>query len=175
MFSSIAALPLALLVAPGAAQSWSEIAPGVQYAQWTNGDPNQISALQVDLCRSGVRVRATASEDRGQTTSSWGSSEGLVAAVNGGFFISSYAPDQGRAAGFGAEWYDSTDTTARGFLAFGEHQMEHSLSGTTASLGSWVEEAVNGDATLVYEGAVIDCGGCGSGRNPRTAAGWSSA
>ena len=161
-----------VLLSLAAAQSFSSIGSGVEYAQWTDGTPNRMSALRVNLCHPGLEVRATTSEERGQKTSTWASAVGATAATNGGFFSTGYAPDQGRAMGSGVEWPDSTDTVYRGWIAFGEHQLQHAGSGATASLPSWAEEAVNGDATLVSSGSAVDCGGCGGGRAPRTAIGW---
>ncbi len=154
-------------------QSYTPIGSGVEYARWSDGS-SWISATKIDLCTPGVRIRATADAERKQKTSAWASSVGAVAAVNGGFFsYSTYGPDQGRAAGNGSEWPDSTDTIYRGAFVFGEHTLQHWGSGSTAAFPSWGEEAVNGDATLVLDGNAVDCGGCGSGRAPRTAIGYS--
>jgi hypothetical protein len=163
-----------LLLNAALAQSWTSVGYGVDYAQWSTSDPNRISALRVNLCHPGLDVRATASGERGQKTSAWAGAVGVTAAVNGGFFVGGYAPDQGAAAGNGVAWSDSNDTAVRGWLAFGEHTLHHSVAGAVEQLPSWAEEAVNGDATLVFDGAAVDCGGCGGGRNPRTAVGYSN-
>ncbi|MFT5584208.1 MAG: MYXO-CTERM domain-containing protein [Cognaticolwellia sp.] len=161
-----------LLSTLASAQSYSTLSPGVDYARWSDGT-SWISATRIHLCSPGIRMRATASDDRGQKTSSWASSEGAVAAVNGGFFKSGYAPDYGRAAGYGAEWPESAYSGYRSAIVFGEHAIEHFPAPSTTTFPSWGEEAVNGDATLVLWGEAVDCGGCGSGRAPRTAVGYS--
>ena len=148
-----------LMLGLASAQSWTDLGWGVEYAQWTTGDPNRITALRVNLCHPGLSVRATTSDERGQRTSSWASPLGLTAAVNGGFFASGYKPDQGVAAGNGVEWPDSADSGVRGWWAFGEHQQKHSSAGAVEGLPSWAEQAINGDATLVSNGGALNCGG----------------
>lgn len=155
------------------AQTFVPVAHGVEFMQRTDPGPRRISALRVNLCAAGVRMRATASGERGARTSSWASGAGVVAAVNGGFFLSGARPDAGVAAGGGQEWPDSQDSAVRGFVAFGARQLTHSPAPEVVALPAWAEEAVNGDATLVQDGAAINCGGCGGGRAPRTAVGYS--
>jgi hypothetical protein len=161
-----------LLVGTASAQSWSSAGYGVDTARWA-ASSSWVSAVRINLCHPGIEMRATTSAERGQRTSTWANSVGVTAAINGGFFSSGYAPDQGRAAGGGVEWPDSTDTGVRGFLAFGEHSLYHSTAGLVEALPSWTEHAVNGDATLVSNGVAVDCGGCGGGRAPRSAIGYS--
>jgi uncharacterized protein (TIGR03382 family) len=162
-----------LLSSLASAQSYTSIASGVDYARWSDGH-SWISATRINLCTSGVRMRATASSERKQKTSAWASSVGAVAAVNGGFFsYSDYGPDYGRAAGNGSEWPESDYSGYRGAIVFGEHHVEHFPAPSTTTFPSWGEEAVNGDATVVLHGAAVDCGGCGGGRAPRTSAGYS--
>ena len=167
-------LLLLLLVPATAWAQWSPVAPGVEFWQRIDPGPRRVSAVRVDLCEPGVRVRATASAERGQTTSSWANGVGVSAAINGGFYVSGYAPDAGLAAGNGVEWPDSGDTGVRGVVGFGHRQIEHEGAGGVAPLWPWAGEAVNGDATLVVGGAAVNCGGCGGGRHPRTAAGWTA-
>jgi len=52
--------------------------------------------------------------------------------------------------------------------------MQHFASGDSLAIAPWIEEAVNGDATLVVNSQAVDCGGCGSGRAPRTALGYTA-
>ena len=166
--AGIAALSLAL---PARAQ-FVPVAPGVELLKRTDPGPNRVRALRINLCRSGVRMRATATGERKKKTSSWGASAGVVAAVNGGFFTGSYAPDQGVAVGAGNEWPDSKDSGVRGYIGFGSRKLLHSSSPEVLSPAAWIEEAVNGDATLVMGGKAVNCGGCGGNqRHPRTAVG----
>src|SRR5687767_6162272 len=85
-----AALVLAatcLGTAPAAAEdTWSTPHPGMSLRRRTTGQPNTVHVLVVDLCTPGVGFRATASGERRQRTSTWASSVGVEAAVNGDFF-----------------------------------------------------------------------------------------
>ena len=172
--SLLAALTLAVTPSLAGAQ-WTGLAHGVEYLARTDPGPNRIRALRINLCAAGVRIRATPSDQRGQVTSAWGNASGALAAINGGYGLSGFRPDAGRAAGGGAEWPDSVDTEVRGFFAFGPRNVYHSPAPAVEALPPWAEEAVNGDATLVQGGVAVDCGGCGSGaRAPRTALGISA-
>lgn len=161
----------AALIHPGAshAQSFVDVARGVSSLQRTDPGPTRINALRINLCESGIRMHATAEADRGQRTSAWAAAQpNMVAAINGGFFFTSGFRPDGHAAGGRQEWTTSTSPASRGYFAFGRNMVAHARPG---ALPDWAEEAVNGDATLVLDGNVIDCGGCGGGRAPRTAIG----
>ena len=150
-------LPTALSAPSG----WTNIAPGIDYAAYTNSLPAKIYALKINMCTPGMRIRATAEADRGQRTSSWAESVGATAAINGGFFKwGSYEPD-GVAAGHGEIWSTSDDYYARSQIIFAEHLLEFIPAGESyvSQLPDWAEEAVNGDALLVNGGVVNDHGG----------------
>jgi len=53
------------LCAPFANAQFSQIAPGVSFLTRTDPGPNRVHALKIDLCTPGVRIKATASADRG--------------------------------------------------------------------------------------------------------------
>ncbi len=166
---------LLFAAAPATAQQWINVAPGIDRMSRTDPGPNEIRALRIDLCQPGVRLGATAYEDRGQVTSAWASSAGAVAATNGGYFGPGFTSDGGAAAGAGEVWPISTDTNYRGFIAIGAHQLTHSQAPVVEDLPPWTEEAINGDATLVLNGQAVDCGGCGfNAKHPRTAIGYSA-
>jgi len=166
----------ALAAAPAAQAGWSAFQPGVDYYSATLSGPRKVRGIRVDLCHPGVRMRATTSGERGKRTSTWASSNAhVVAATNGGYFLyGSYAPDAGTAKGLGALWPDATETTARGWMGFGAHGIWHSPDSEVSPPPAWIDEAVNGDATLVINGQAVDCGGCGGGRAPRTAVGYTA-
>ncbi|MFT7581686.1 MAG: hypothetical protein ACI9MR_003364 [Myxococcota bacterium] len=171
---SIAALvALGLLwVTPNASAQWVNVAPGVDRKSETIAGPRRIRALRVDLCQPGVRLRATTYAERGKRTSTWAAARDVVAATNGGYFLSgSWAPDAGAAWGDGDAWPTSTESGVRGWIGFGPRRWEHSPAPEVRNPGSWADEVINGDATLVRDGNVVNCGGCGSGRAPRTAIG----
>lgn len=176
--SVVCALVVLLLgPAPSAsAQTWTSVAPGVDRYTATIAGPNRVRATRINLCYPGVKMRATTYAERGQKTSNWAPSVGVAAAVNGGFFkFGSYAPDQGVAWGNGAEWPNSADTGVRGWMAFGDRQIDHNHAWQVGEPPGWTWEAVNGDATLVDGGVAVNCGGCGTASpRPRTAVGYTA-
>ncbi len=164
-----------LLSADTALAQWTAVAPGIDRMSRTDPGPRTIDALRINLCEPGVRLRATTYAERGQRTSAWAADQGAVAATNGGYFLfGSFEPDNGVAAGGGSAWPTSTNSAVRGMFAVGRNQLFHAHAWETIPLPAWTQEAVNGDATLVDGGAAVDCGGCGGGRAPRTAVGYTS-
>lgn len=136
------------------AQDWQPIAGGVDFMEQTLPGPNHVTVLRVNLCSAGVRMRATAFDERGQKTSAWASKVGVVAAINGGFFVPGQPTnlDGGIAAGGGLIWPGVSDPKNRGFVAFGANRLQ--ISGSGEELGApepWIEESVTGDATLVSD------------------------
>lgn len=168
-----------LLQAAVADAQWSSIAPGVELLERTDPGPRRVRALRIDLCRSGVSMRATTYGERGKVTSTWGSAVGVAAAVNGGYFLSGYRQDGGFAVGNGQAWPGATDTNYRGYIAFGtpfgvgnSHvSPAHLVEGGAPA--PWIGELVNGDAHLVAGGVPVNCPSAGCvARHPRTAAGF---
>ena len=101
------------------ALEWEPLHRGVELRRWTSGG-SRFRALRIDLCDTSLRIAATKSAERGQTTSSWGTSRSMLAAINGGYFLfSGYKPDGCVAFGGGVEWPDSKDTGYRSYIAFG--------------------------------------------------------
>lgn len=135
---------------------WEPVHRGVEMRRWFQ-DGHRFRALRADLCDISLRVRATTSEARGQRTSAWASDDDLMlAAINGGYFTSGFAPDGCLAFGEGAEWPDSADGPARSFIAMGEDEVGYSAPGFVVGpplVGyEYVEEAVCGDAVIVEGG-----------------------
>lgn len=135
--------------------SWEPLHRGVELRRWYQ-DGHRFRALRIDLCDASLRVAATESADRGQRTSSWAAARGMLAAVNGGFFLGGYAPDGCVAFGGGTAWPDAGDTDYRSFIAFGEANAGVSppqfvITPPYAEF-PYIEEAVCGDAVLVAAG-----------------------
>lgn len=167
---------LSLTTHPVRAQDWQPLAPGVDLLEQTLPGPNRIKVLRVGLCTPGLRMRATTYEERAQRTSAWAPAAGVVAAINGGFFEpGNPRRGQGIAIGGGVAWPGATDPIERGFIAFGANALQ--ISGSSEILGPpqpWMEDAVNGDATLIYNGGpVYGHGGYCPNRHPITAVGLS--
>jgi hypothetical protein len=145
------------------------IAPGVTFSQWTDGTPWRVSVLRVDLCTPGVHMRATPYGERGQRTSSWASSRGLAAAVNGGFFYYSGYESHGMAIGYGEQW--GTDVIETGFIAFGPRRVAWWPFDYVVDREGWMEEAVSGSVPILSGGGPVNLDGYDTARHPRTVAG----
>jgi hypothetical protein len=157
------------------AKEWEPLHRGLHLQRWT-ATGRRFRALRANLCDGSLRIGATRYADRGQTTSSWGSSQGMLAAINGGFYLAGYKPDGCVAFGGKSEWPTSTDTNYRSFIAFGRHANGISVD-TKVEVPPylnhpWMEEAVCGDATLVFGGAPI--GNNSTSARARTGAGLSA-
>lgn len=143
----------------------------------TQSSPNwRIWALEIDLCASGVSVRATASDERQRTVSSFAGLVDVEAAVNGDFFSFATYGTSGLAVGAGEPWPDTSDDDGYGFVVFGNDRAEIKLPGTQiAAADAWMQQLVSGRRRLVDEGVPMESDGselCDL-RHPRTAAGMS--
>jgi MYXO-CTERM domain-containing protein len=142
----------------------------------TTNTPWRIWALEIDLCASGVSVRATKSSERQRTVSSFAGLVGADAAINGDFFSYATYATSGLAVGAGEQWPDTSDDSGFGFVVFGNDRVELKLSGTEiAAADDWMQQLVSGRKRLVEEGVAMVADGtelCDA-RHPRTAAGLS--
>lgn len=163
----------AILSAPAAAFDTEEAPfPGMVLKHHVAGGQD-VWVLRVDLCAPGVRVRATADGERGQTVRSFAQSVGAQAAINGDFFATNGSfHTHGPAAHDGAFWGGSNhDYVAP--VSFGSAHVDiplHSLEGPTPA---WAREVVSGHPTLLDDGRVVgnpDDSLC-TNRHPRTALG----
>jgi len=115
-FLVLAAL-IALSSPAHAADTWTNIAPGIEHLFRTTGEPNEIHAVTVDLSRPEIYLRATREDERQRTTSSFASLVGARVAVNGDLFdYADYYP-VGLASGGGWLWTGSTDPDVWSFMA----------------------------------------------------------
>jgi len=143
----------------------------------TESSPSRrIWALEIDLCASGVSVRATASDERQRTVSSFAGLVGVEAATNGDFFSYATYATSGLAVGAGEPWADTSDDSGFGFVVFGNDRAEIKLPGTQiAAADAWMRQLVSGRRRLVDEGVPMESDGtelCDV-RHPRTVAGMS--
>ena len=154
--------------------AWTNIHPGVDYSQWTNATPQRVSAVRVDLCAAGVELRATKSDERRQTPSSFGSQVGAEVAVNGDFFSYNNYDTVGLAIGNGQAWPGSSDGGTHGFVAFGQGRVLLSNPPDVVGDTSWMHDAVGGNIMVLLNGQVTnDTGNFCTTRHPRTVAGLS--
>lgn len=169
----VASLVALLLAAPaGAADTWSQPAPGLKRLHRTTSSQNA-NALVVDLCAAGVSLRATAYAERKRTVSSFGKLVGANAAVNGDFFsFSTYGTD-GLSMSGGALWPGVKDHGYVAPVAIGAGQITIDHHNNTTAVQPWMKEIVSGHPTLLDDGAFVGNSGdplC-TNRHPRTAIG----
>lgn len=160
-----------------AADAWTNPHPGIRMLTRTQSSPNwRIWALEIDMCASGVSVRATRSNERQRTVSSFAGLVGVEAAINGDFFSYATYGTSGLAVGDGEPWADTSDGNGSGFVVFGNDRMEIKLPGSQITAADdWMEQLVSGRRRLVDEGVPMSADGtelCDL-RHPRTAAGFS--
>lgn len=160
-------LPLIALIvslAPGSAlaQEWQPVAPGVEHASWVDGG-SKVLVTRVDLCAPGIRMRATAPGEGPRTVSSFGEMVGAAVAINGDWWSNDgeqHLPDtypRGLALGNGNHFPGTVDRPFYGVVAFGPSIALHSVM--EEDLGGphfWMQEAVSGQPTLVWNGQVRD-------------------
>jgi len=168
-------LPLLWLVLAGAVHAqdaWTTPFPGVRHLHRVLPDQD-IHALQVDLCADGVSVRVTASAERGQRTSAFGSAVGAQLAINGDYFDlnGTYRTD-GYTAHDGQVWPDTQDHGEVAQFVFGPEQVHAYPHWDLTSPQSWWKEVVSGHWTLLQDGVYRDNSG-DVGTHPRTAVGLS--
>lgn len=170
----------ALFAAPqaSAADVTTKVADGVTMITRTTATPEIIHALKVDLTTPGVHMGGTTSAQRKRTTSSFAKLVGATAATNGDFFSYSTYGVIGLAAGGGAKWADTKDTSLSANLAFDNaSRVEfHNASEVLAFDATWMKGVVSGHPQVVKNGVAIttntSSAACNS-RNPRTALGMS--
>ncbi|MBM4380218.1 MAG: hypothetical protein FJ086_13130, partial [Deltaproteobacteria bacterium] len=122
-FARLALLPLVLAGTALAQDTWTTPFPGVRHLHRVLSDQD-IHAAVVDLCADGVSVRVTASNERGQRTSAFGSGVGAQLAINGDYFDlnGTYRTD-GYTAHDGQVWPDTQDHGEVAQFVFGPEQV----------------------------------------------------
>lgn len=154
-----------------AADTVSNPAPGIKRTRRVTANQH-INILEVDLCAPGVSVRATASNERQRTVSSFGALAGAEAAINGDFFSFSNYSTNGPSMHAGTAWGGS-DHDYVSPVQFGPGQLALPAHGGTGGVAPWAREVVSGHPSLVVAGARRDNNGdplC-TARHPRTALG----
>ena len=158
-----------------AADTWSDPFPGVRRLHRVTASQN-INVLVVDLCAAGVSVRATASNERQRTVSSFGALVNAQAAINGDFFSFENYSTGGPSMHAGTAW-GGADGNYVSPVQFGPNQVALPAHNSTAGVASWAREVVSGHPSLVVNGARRDNGGdslC-TARHPRTVLGFNAA
>ena len=161
--------------AASAQDRWSTPFPGVRYLDRRAPGPRRIYAAVIDLCASGVDVRATADSEHHRTVPSFASLVGAELAVNADFYNTSTFEPTSPAAHAGVSW-GATDTNRTAFLAFGVDRVLLSpQSEVHAPLPAWMREVVGGRPHIVEDGEPVTYPSSDlcTARHPRTMAGFS--
>lgn len=157
-----------------AADTWTNPFPGVRRLH-RSGNGQNLNAAVVELCTAGVSLRTTASGERRQTVSSFGSSVGAELAINGDFFnYADYSTD-GITAHDGQAWAVSLDHSYTGQLYAGVERVGLFHHQDVITYAPWMGEVLSGHPTLLWKGVAEDNNGdtlC-TVRHPRTALGLS--
>ncbi len=178
MSNCVFALALFAALGARAADTWTNPFVGVRHLHRTTANPTwNINALVIDLTTPGVRLGATTSSQRRSTTSAWARLVGAQAAINGDFFSYATYATSGLAAGGGAKWNDTNDSTSSGNIAFdsGSRVVLYPPSQLVTFDPTWMRGVVSGRPHIVVNGTVrtFSDSFCTT-RHPRTAAGLSS-
>lgn len=136
-----------------------------------------IEVLTIDLSAPGIRLEATASNQRKKTTSSYAKAIGAQAAINGDFFSYNDYSTTGLAAGQGAAWPGTHDNTSDANFVFDSTLSRVELrppSEVLAFDGSWMRGVVSGHPQLLLARQPgYGTGSFCTARHPRTALGLS--
>lgn len=162
-----------------AEDSWTTPFPGVRLLERTTKSPAwRVHAAHVRLDQPGLSLRSTSSAERKLTVSAFTKKIGAQLAVNADFFSSSDHSTEGLAAGDGAAWPGTKDSSARGVFTFGDgNRVELRPAKEDVVFDpAWMKGAVSGKPELARDGkALIDESDrrCWNVRHPRTALGLS--
>ncbi|HJL20164.1 MAG TPA: phosphodiester glycosidase family protein [Sandaracinaceae bacterium LLY-WYZ-13_1] len=174
--SSLLALGLLFLASPTRAQdAWGSPYAGVMHLHRTTSAPQEVHAVLADLCTPGMRVRASRSEERARTVSSFAHEVGAEVAINGDFFSWEDGYDTiGLAMGDGETWPGTFDDEVWALTAFGPGRAQVFAEPAVVEPEAWMSEAVGGVPQLVADGMPIASypgwSFCAA-RHPRTALG----
>ncbi|MGI5860510.1 MAG: hypothetical protein ACOX6T_00470 [Myxococcales bacterium] len=140
-----------------AGDSWTTPFSGVRRLHRTTSNPNwSIHVLVVDLNTPGIRLDATTEAQKKRTTSSYARLVSAQAAINGDFFnYTGYVPI-GLAAGGGAVWSGSVDSTWSGNIAVGGARAEiYTPAHILAFDGSWMDGVVSGRPHVLVDASCL--------------------
>jgi MYXO-CTERM domain-containing protein len=169
------AILLAIPSVAHAVDTWTDPFPGVRRLHRVTSTQN-INALVVDLCASGVSVRATGTNERQRTVGSFGAAINAQAAINGDFFSFETYSTNGPSMHAGNAW-GGNDHNYVSPVQFGDGQVALPPHNSTAGVEAWAKEVVSGHPSLVVNGVRRDNNGDGlcTARHPRTIIGFNQA
>ena len=152
---------------------------GIKHIKRITATPNRIHIVEVDLTNPKVRLRATRSQHRKRTVSSFADLYGCQIATNGDFFSYTDYSTTGVAVGHGEKWADTSDNSTQGYLGMGvQNEVGISQPSTVKGPEDWMSDVVGGRPLVVKDGAAVTFSPCSDPfcvRNPRTAVGFNEA
>ncbi len=168
------ALPIAVLSLAGAAHAADTRTTPFEGAELLHHvtASQDVWVLKVDLCASGITVRASAFSERQRTVGSFASLVDADAAVNGDFFSFDDYRTSG-VAGHGGDLWGGVDGNGRAPVSFAPHNVDVPHHRFTRGAIDGALEVVSGRPTLLDDGAVVGAPNdalC-TQRHPRTALG----
>jgi len=148
---------------------------GIRRIERTTATPNRIHIVEVDLTSPGIRLRATRSQHRKRTVSSFADLYDCEIATNGDLFSYADYSTSGVAMGHGEKWADTSDNSTQGYIGFGvRNDVAITLPSTVKAPDDWMVDVVGGRPMVVKDGAAVTFNPCSDSfcvRNPRTAVG----
>jgi exopolysaccharide biosynthesis protein len=149
--SFIAAL---LFTAAVARADWTNVAPGVDYQEFT-GDSTDIHVTRIDLSNESLQVVVSRESERGLKVSDFAKKNKAIVAINGDYFDDKFSPI-GLTIGPCGPWTGSKDTKREGVVAFGEHKASiRRQSEVMDPPDPWVAEAISGWPALIVNCEVV--------------------
>ena len=152
---------------------------GIRHIKRVTGTPNRIHIVEVDLTNPKIRLRATRSQHRRRTVSSFADLYDCQIATNGDFFSYDDYSTSGVAVGHGEKWSDTSDNSTQGYIGMGvQNEVGISSPGTVEAPEDWMSDVVSGRPLVVKDGAAVTFSPCSDPfcvRNPRTAVGFNEA
>ena len=148
--SAIFAIFLLTIVPPAAADDWKNVAPGVDYEEFTGGHID-VHVVRVDLTDEHIDVISTPEQYRATTVRDFATKMHAIAAINADYFDTKFNPI-GLAIGPCGQWVGTKDTSREGVVAVGEGRaLIQTQSEVFDPPEEWVSAAVSGWPMLVRE------------------------
>src|SRR4029079_18308746 len=110
--------PLLLTIAAIASADWSNVAPGVDYQEFS--EPGiDVFVTRIDLQNDEIQVIGTRESERGLKVSDYAKRNKAIVAINADYFDDKFFPI-GLTVGPCGQWTGTKDTTREGGIAVGD-------------------------------------------------------
>jgi exopolysaccharide biosynthesis protein len=139
-----------LLLSPGAAAEWTNVAPGIDYQRFVE-DGVEIHVARADLTHEELRLVATRERDRGLRVSEFAKRNHALVAINAGYFDKEFRPIGFTVSPCG-QWPGSRDTAWGAVVAASATGVRLLRESVTMDVAQpWMTSAVSGWPTLVRD------------------------